>query len=92
MRAADRQIQSLSAANGCRAKYSATQGDIWENTIRSVMYVLRWHKRTAWRRRDTELGAIDPGTELYFVHRTCVAQLVKHKAFNLVVARVQAPR
>jgi hypothetical protein len=30
-------------------------------------YVLRWHKRTSWRRRGTELGAIDHGAELYFV-------------------------
>jgi hypothetical protein len=35
---------------------------------------------------DPLLGAIDLGAELYFVHRTCVAQLVKHKALNFVVA------
>jgi hypothetical protein len=48
-------------------------------------YVLRWHKRTAWRRRGTELGAIDLGAELYFIHRTSVAQLVKLKSLNFVV-------
>jgi hypothetical protein len=46
-------------------------------------YVLRWHKRTAWRRRGTELGAL--GAELCSVHRASVAQLVKHKSLNLVV-------
>jgi hypothetical protein len=48
-------------------------------------YMLRWHKRTSWRRRGTELGAIDLGAELSYVHETCLAQLVKHKALNLVV-------
>jgi hypothetical protein len=48
-------------------------------------YVLRWHKRTSWHRRGTELGAIDLGAELYYVYKTCLAQLVVHKAFNLVV-------
>ena len=47
--------------------------------------VLRWHKRTSWRRRGTELGAIDLGAELCYVHKTCLAQLVELKAFNLVV-------
>jgi hypothetical protein len=37
------------------------------------------------RRRGTELGAIDLGAELSCVHETCLAQLVKHKALNLVV-------
>jgi hypothetical protein len=48
-------------------------------------YVLRWHKRTSWRRCGTELGAIDLGAELHCVHETCLAQSVKHKALNLVV-------
>ena len=47
--------------------------------------VLRWHKWTSWRRRGTELGAIDLGAELNFVHKARLAQLVKHKALNLVV-------
>jgi hypothetical protein len=47
--------------------------------------VLRWHKWTSWHRRGTELGAIDLGAELCYVHKTCLAQLVEHKAFNLVV-------
>jgi hypothetical protein len=49
-------------------------------------YVLRWHKRTSWRRRGTELGAIDLGAELCSVQKTCLIQLVKYKALNLVVA------
>jgi hypothetical protein len=48
-------------------------------------YVLRWHKRTSWRRRGAELGAIDLGAELRFIQKTYLAQLVKYKAFNLVV-------
>jgi hypothetical protein len=44
-------------------------------------YVLRWHKR----RRGTELGVINHGAELHSVQKTCLAQLVKHKALNLVV-------
>jgi hypothetical protein len=36
-------------------------------------------------RRGTELGAIDLGAELCYVHKTCLAQLVEHKPFNLVV-------
>jgi hypothetical protein len=48
-------------------------------------YVLRWYKRTSWRRRGTELGAIDLGAELRFVQKTCLAQLVKYKALKLVV-------
>jgi hypothetical protein len=48
-------------------------------------YVLSWHKRMSWRRRGTELGAIDHGAELYFVQKTCLAQLVKYKTLNLVV-------
>jgi hypothetical protein len=48
-------------------------------------YVLRWHKRTSWRRRGTELGAIDLGAELRFVQKACLAQSVKYKALNLVV-------
>jgi hypothetical protein len=48
-------------------------------------YVLRWHKRTSWHRRGAELGAIDLGAELRFVKKTCLAQLVKYKALNLVV-------
>jgi hypothetical protein len=47
--------------------------------------VLRWHKWTLWRRRGTELGAIDLGVELYFVQKACLAQLVKYKALNLLV-------
>jgi hypothetical protein len=47
--------------------------------------VLRWHKRTSWRRRGTELGAIDLGAELHSVQKTCLAQLVKYKALHLVV-------
>ena len=39
----------------------------------------------SWHRRGTELGDIDLGAELYYVHKTCLAQLVEHKAFNLVV-------
>jgi hypothetical protein len=46
---------------------------------------LRWPKRTTWRRRGTKLGAIDLGVELNFVHKGCLAQLVEHKALNLVV-------
>jgi hypothetical protein len=38
-----------------------------------------------WHRHGTELGAIDLGAELCYVHKTCLAQLVKLKAFNLVV-------
>jgi hypothetical protein len=48
-------------------------------------YVLRWHKRTSWRRRGTELGAIDLGAELYSVQRAYLVQLVKYKALNLLV-------
>jgi hypothetical protein len=48
-------------------------------------YVLRWHKRTSWRRRGIELGAIDLGAELSSVHKAVLAQLVKHMALNLVV-------
>jgi hypothetical protein len=48
-------------------------------------YVLHWHKRTSWRRRGTELGAIDLGAELDCVHKACLAQLVEHKTLNLVV-------
>jgi hypothetical protein len=48
-------------------------------------YVLRWHKRTSWRRRGTELSAIDLGAELRSVQKTCLARLVKHKALKLVV-------
>jgi hypothetical protein len=42
-------------------------------------------KRTSWRRRGTELGAIDLGAELHSVQKTCLAQLVKYKALYLVV-------
>jgi hypothetical protein len=45
-------------------------------------YVLRWQKRTSWRRRGTELGAIDLGAELHFVQKTWLAQLVKYKALK----------
>jgi hypothetical protein len=45
-------------------------------------YVLRWHKRTSWRRRGIELGAIDLGAELYFIQKTCLAQLVKYKVLK----------
>jgi hypothetical protein len=38
-----------------------------------------------WHRHGTELGAIDFGAELYYVHKNCLAQLVELKAFNLVV-------
>jgi hypothetical protein len=48
-------------------------------------YMLRWHKRTSWRRRGTELGAIDLGAELHSIQKACLAQLVKYKALNLVV-------
>ena len=48
-------------------------------------YVLRWHKQTSWRRRGTELGAIDLGAELSFVHKIRLAQSVKRKSLNLVV-------
>jgi hypothetical protein len=51
----------------------------------ALRYVLRWHKRTSWRLRGTELGAIDLGAELSCVHETCLAQSVKYKALNLVV-------
>jgi hypothetical protein len=37
------------------------------------------------RRRGTELGAIDHSAELHSVQKTCLAQLVKYKALNLVV-------
>jgi hypothetical protein len=47
--------------------------------------VLRWPKRTTWRRRGTELGAIDLGAELGSVHKGRLAQLVERKALNLVV-------
>jgi hypothetical protein len=47
--------------------------------------VLRWPKRTTWRRRGTKLGAIDLGAELCFVHKGRLAQLVERKALNLVV-------
>jgi hypothetical protein len=48
-------------------------------------YVLRWHERTSWRRRGTELGAIDLGAELSCVHKARLAQSVERKALNLVV-------
>jgi hypothetical protein len=48
-------------------------------------YVLRWHKRTSWRRRDTELGTIDLGVKLGYVHKACLVQLVERKALNLMV-------
>jgi hypothetical protein len=48
-------------------------------------YVLRWHNQTSWRRRGTELGAIDLGAELSCVHKVCLAQSVERKALNLVV-------
>jgi hypothetical protein len=47
--------------------------------------VLRWPKRTTWHRRGTELGAIDLGAELGFVHKGRLAQLVERKTLNLVV-------
>jgi hypothetical protein len=47
--------------------------------------VLRWPKRTTWRRRGTELGAKIYGAELSSVHKSRLAQLVERKAFNLVV-------
>jgi hypothetical protein len=47
--------------------------------------VLRWPKRTTWRRRGTELGAIDLGAELGSVHNGRLAQLVERKDLNLVV-------
>jgi hypothetical protein len=46
---------------------------------------MRWHKRTSWHRRGTELGAIDPGAELYSIQKTCLTQLVKYNALKLVV-------
>jgi hypothetical protein len=48
-------------------------------------YVLRWHKRTSWHRRGTELAAIDLGAELCCVHKVYLDQLVERKALNLVV-------
>jgi hypothetical protein len=42
-------------------------------------------QQTSWRRRGTELGAIDLGAELHSIQKTCLAQLVKYKAFKLVV-------
>jgi hypothetical protein len=48
-------------------------------------YVLRWHKRMSWRRRGTELDAIDLDAELGCVHKARLAQSVEHKALNLVV-------
>jgi hypothetical protein len=42
-------------------------------------------KSWSWRRRGSELGAIDLGAELRSVQKTCLAQLVKYKALNLVV-------
>jgi hypothetical protein len=57
-------------------------------------YVLRWHIWTPWHRRGTELGATDLGAELGCVltvllerykHKSCLAQLVEHKALHLVV-------
>jgi hypothetical protein len=30
------------------------------------------HKRTSWHRRSSELGAINFGAELYYVHKTCL--------------------
>ena len=47
--------------------------------------MLRWPKRPTWRRRGTELGAIDLGAELSSVHKGCLAQLVERKTINLVV-------
>jgi hypothetical protein len=47
--------------------------------------MLRWHKRTSWRRRGTEFGAIDLGAELDYVYKARLAQLVERKALNLVV-------
>jgi hypothetical protein len=38
-----------------------------------------------WRRRGTELGAIDLDAKLHFIQKTCLAQLVKYKTFKLVV-------
>jgi hypothetical protein len=48
-------------------------------------YVLRWHKRTSWHRRGTELGAINHGADLRSVQKTCLAQLVKYMTLNPVV-------
>ena len=48
-------------------------------------YVLRWHKRTSWRRRGTELSVIDLGAELSYVHKARLAQSIERKALNLVV-------
>jgi hypothetical protein len=45
----------------------------------------RYVPSPSWRRRGTELGAIDLGAELCSVQKTCLAQLVKYKAFKLVV-------
>jgi hypothetical protein len=39
----------------------------------------------SWRRRGTELGAIDLGVELNFIQNAYLAQLVKYNAFNLMV-------
>jgi hypothetical protein len=39
----------------------------------------------SWRRRGTELDAIDLGAELSCVHKTCLAQLVERKTFSFVV-------
>jgi hypothetical protein len=47
--------------------------------------VLRWHKRTSWRRRGAKLGAIDLGAELKFVQKAGLAQLAKHKVLNFMV-------
>jgi hypothetical protein len=46
-------------------------------------YVLRWHKQTSWRRRGTELGAINLGAELRSVQKTCLAQLVNTRLLAL---------
>jgi hypothetical protein len=39
----------------------------------------------SWRRRGTELDAIDLDAELGCVHKARLAQSVEHKALNLVV-------
>jgi hypothetical protein len=54
-------------------------------------YVLRWHKRTSWRRRGTEVSAIDLGAELHFVQETYLAQLVNTRLLTLWLW-VRAPR
>jgi hypothetical protein len=71
----------------------ARRRSLWRrgNTTMAPRYVLRWHKWTSWRRRGTELGAIDLSAELSSVQNSYLAQLVKYNVLTLWLW-VRAPR